>query len=69
MKQKHNNKLISGTNISIKEFKELAFKKFKAYPLMCMNYQKNQLSLCSNRFNTQSHLKYAFCPTEAKKCY
>ena len=45
MKQKHNNKLISGTNISIKEFKELAFEKFKAYPLMCMNYQKNQFEI------------------------
>ena len=31
MKQKHNNKLISGTNISIKEFKELAFEKFKEF--------------------------------------
>ena len=31
MKQRHNSKLIPNTNITVKEFKELAFKKFKAY--------------------------------------
>ena len=41
MTQKHNSKLVPGTNITIKEFKELAFEKFKAYPMMRVNYQKN----------------------------
>ena len=42
MKQKHNSKLIPNTNTTVKEFKELAFKKFKAYPMMRINYKKNQ---------------------------
>jgi len=64
MKQKHNNKLISGTNISIKEFKELAFEKFKAYPLMRMNYQKNQFEIINTFYKnvniTQNKL-ISFC--------
>lgn len=46
MKQKHNSKLIPNTGVTVKEFKELAFEKFKAYPLMRMNYQKNQFEIC-----------------------
>jgi len=45
MKQKHNSKLIPNTNTTVKEFKELAFKKFEAYPLMRVNYQKNQFEI------------------------
>jgi len=46
MKQRHNSKLIPNTNTTVKEFKELAFKKFKAYPMMRINYQKNQFEIC-----------------------
>ena len=46
MKQKHNNKLIPNTKVTVKEFKELAFEKFKAYPMMRVNYQKNQFEIC-----------------------
>ena len=54
MKQKHNDKLVPGTNITIKEFKELAFKKFKAYPLMRMNYQKNQFEILNTFYKNVS---------------
>lgn len=39
---KVNNKLIPNTNITLKEFKELLFKEFKGYPMMCVHYKNNQ---------------------------
>ncbi len=64
MTQKHNSKLIPGTNTTVKEFKELAFKKFKAYPLMRMNYQKNQFEIVNTFYKnvniTQNKL-ISFC--------
>lgn len=54
MKQKHNNKLIPNTNVTIKEFKELVFKKFKAYPMMRMNYQKNQFEIVNTFYENVS---------------
>jgi hypothetical protein len=54
MKQKHNSKLIPNTGVTVKEFKELAFKKFKAYPLMRMNYQKNQFEIVNTFYKNVS---------------
>ena len=45
MKQKHNTKVIPNTSITVKEFKEMIYDKFKAYPMMYMNYQKNQFEI------------------------
>ena len=53
MKQKHN-KLIPNTNVTVKEFKELIFEKFKAYPLMRMNYQKNQFEIVNTFYENVS---------------
>jgi len=64
MKQKHNSKLIPNTNTTVKEFKELAFKKFKAYPLMRVNYQKNQFEMCNTFYENISITKnklISFC--------
>ena len=64
MKQKHINKLIPNTDITVKEFKELFYDKFKAYPMMRMNYRKNQFEIVNvfytNLYITQNKL-IAFC--------
>ena len=38
---KANNKTLPNTNITLKEFKELLFEHFKAYPSMRTDYKKN----------------------------
>ena len=45
MKQKHNVKVIPNTDITVKEFKELIYDKFNAYPMMCMNSGENQFEI------------------------
>jgi hypothetical protein len=45
MKQKHNTKVIPNTDITVKEFKKLIYDKFQAYPMMSMNYRKNQFEI------------------------
>lgn len=64
MKQKHNTKVIPNTDITVKEFKELIYDKFKAYPMMRMNYRKNQFEIVSTFYTslylTQNKLS-AFC--------
>ena len=64
MKQKHNTKIIPNTNITVKEFKEMIYDKFKAYPIMFMNYQKNQFEIVdtfyTNLYITQNKLS-VFC--------
>jgi hypothetical protein len=64
MKQKHNNKVIPNTSITVKEFKELMYDKFEAYPMMRMNYRKNQFEIVS-AFYTSFHITQnklvAFC--------
>jgi hypothetical protein len=64
MKQKHINKLIPNTSITVKEFKELIYDKFEAYPMMRMNYRKNQFEIV-NTFYTSFHITQnklvAFC--------
>jgi hypothetical protein len=44
-----NNTLIQNTNITLKEFKELLFGKFKAYPMMKTDY-KNQVFIITNTY-------------------
>ena len=38
---KVNNTALPNTNITLKEFKELLYNKFKAYPLMFTDYKNN----------------------------
>jgi len=61
---KHNTKIIPNTSISVKEFKELIYNKFKAYPSMYTNYKKNQLEITNTFYDnvsiTQSKLS-SFC--------
>jgi hypothetical protein len=45
MEQKHTTKIIPNTNITVKEFKELIYDKFNAYPMMRMNYRENQFEI------------------------
>jgi hypothetical protein len=45
MKQKHITKVIPNTGITVKEFKKLIYDKFQAYPMMRMNYRKNQFEI------------------------
>ena len=64
MKQKHNHKLIPNTKVTVKEFKELAFEKFKAYPMMRMNYRKNQFEIVNTFYknvNITSDKLVPFC--------
>lgn len=44
-----NNKLIPNTNITLKQFKELLYKQFKAYPCMKTDYRNNTF-IVSNSF-------------------
>jgi len=64
MKQKHNIKIIPNTDITVKEFKELIYDKFNAYPMMRMNYRKNQFEIVNTFYTsfyiTQNKLS-AFC--------
>ena len=46
---KVNNIVLPNTNITLKEFKELLYNKFKAYPFMVTNY-KNNTFLIRNTF-------------------
>ena len=55
MKQKHNTKVIPNTDITVKEFKELIYDRFRAYPMMRMNYRKNQFEIV-NTFYTSFYI-------------
>ena len=39
---KYNNKVIPNTEITLKEFKEMLFEQFKGYPMMYVDYKRNQ---------------------------
>ena len=54
MKQKHISKLVPGTNVTVKEFKKLIFEKFKAYPMMHINYRKNQFEIINTFYKNVS---------------
>ena len=54
MKQKHNNKQIPNTEITVEEFKKLIFEKFKAYPLMRLDYRKNQFEIVNTFYENIS---------------
>ena len=64
MKQKHITKVIPNTSITVKEFKELIYNRFRAYPMMRMNYRKNQFEIVNTFYTslymTQSKL-ISFC--------
>jgi hypothetical protein len=64
MKQKHTIKVIPNTSITVKEFKEMIYDKFEAYPMMRMNYCKNQFEIVNTFYTsfyiTQNKLA-AFC--------
>jgi len=59
-----NKTLIPNTNITLKEFKELLFEKFKAYPMIYTNYKKNIFSISETYYEnisiTQNNLS-SFC--------
>ena len=64
MKQKHNNKVIPNTDVTVKEFKKLIYDKFKVYPIMRMNYLKNQFELHNAFYDNVSITKsklISFC--------
>jgi hypothetical protein len=57
MKQKHNTKVIPNTSITVKEFKKLIYDKFKASPLMRINYRKNQFEIVNTFYDDVSITK------------
>jgi hypothetical protein len=57
MKQKHNIKVIPNTDITVKEFKKLIYDKFKASPLMRLNYRKNQFEIVNTFYEDVSITK------------
>jgi hypothetical protein len=57
MKQKHNIKIIPNTSITVKEFKKLIYDKFKASPLMRINYRKNQFEIVNTFYDDVSITK------------
>ena len=57
MKQKHNTKIIPNTSITVKEFKKLIYDKFKASPLMRINYRKNQFEIVNTFYDDVSITK------------
>ena len=66
MKQKHNTKVIPNTSITVKEFKELIYDKFEAYPMMRINYRKNQFEIV-NTFYTSFYITQNKLVTFCKK--
>ena len=66
MKQKHITKVIPNTSITVKEFKELIYNKFEAYPMMRMNYRKNQFEIV-NTFYTSFYITQNKLVTFCKK--
>ena len=57
MKQKHITKVIPNTGITVKEFKELIYDKFNAYPMMRMNYRENQFEIINTFYDGVSITK------------
>ena len=57
---KINNKLIPNTNITLKQFKELLYNKFKVYPTMQTNYKDNTFIITDSFDVTQRKLS-SFC--------
>ena len=59
-----NKVLIPNTNITLKEFKELLYNKFKAYPMMRVNYKNNTFTISETYYEkvsiTQNKLS-SFC--------
>ena len=59
-----NKVLIPNTNITLKEFKELLYNKFKAYPMMRVNYKNNIFTISETHYEkvsiTQNKLS-SFC--------
>lgn len=59
-----NKVLIPNTNITLKEFKELLYNKFKAYPMMRVNYKNNTFTVSETHYEkvsiTQNKLS-SFC--------
>ena len=66
MKQKHITKVIPNTSITVKEFKELIYDRFRAYPMMRMNYRKNQFEIV-NTFYTSFYITQNKLVTFCKK--
>ena len=65
-------KLIPNTDITVKEFKEMLFEKFKAYPMMSCNYKHQYLIIHQTFYDniditTNKLLK--FCNNIGVKCY
>jgi hypothetical protein len=46
-----NKTLIQNTNITLKEFKKLLFDKFKAYPMMKMNYKNKVFTIINTYYD------------------
>ena len=72
---KINNKLIPNTNITLKQFKELLYEQFKAYPSMRTDYKNNTFTV-SNTFydniDITQHKLSLFCNKLGigyKKCF
>jgi hypothetical protein len=57
---KINNKFIPNTNITLKQFKELLYNKFKVYPIMQTNYKDNTFIITDSFDVTQRKLS-SFC--------
>lgn len=51
---KINNKLIPNTNITLKQFKELLYNKFKAYPNMQTDYRNNRFIIANTFYENVS---------------
>jgi hypothetical protein len=64
MEQKHTSKVIPNTNITVKEFKKLIYDRFRAYPMMRMNYRENQFEIVNTFYDGVSITKsklISFC--------
>jgi hypothetical protein len=66
-RQNYQTKLISGTNITLKEFEKLLFKKFKTYPLSRTNYRKNQYEMHNAFYHDGTSVTYNQIKTFCKK--
>ena len=68
---KVNNTALPNTNITLKEFKELLYNKFKAYPLMFTDYKNNTFIITNTFYEnidiTQDKLSM-FCNELGVKC-
>jgi len=71
-RQNINSKVIPNTDITVKEFKEMLFEKFKARPMTTANYRRPYLIIHQTFYDgidITTNKLFKFCNNVGVKCY